>query len=54
MDNPNPNVPKGQKKNKFKGPVKPAGQMQANPKAACCATPQAQAQQPQQSKPQTA
>ena len=56
MENTIPNVQKGaqgQKKNKFKGSVKPAQQAQSNQQAAGCATSQPQAQQAQQSKPQT-
>jgi hypothetical protein len=54
MANPIPNVPQGQKK-PFKGPAKPVQNVQScKSQASCGATPQSQAQKPEQVKPQAA
>jgi len=54
MENPIPNVTKGQKKQKSKVSVKAVQNPQSNPQAVCGTAAQAQGQQAQQCKPQAA
>ena len=52
MENPIPNVSKGQKKQKSKGSLKAEQNSQSNPQSVCGSASQAQGQQAQQCKPQ--